>query len=73
MDTNTQPSLTLVRRDEACRMLGISRTSLARKMAADPSFPKPIKDGSTRQAPVYFVRHEVEAWIRQQMAGRGAA
>lgn len=73
MNTNSQQGLALVRRDAVCEMLGISRSSLARKRATDPSFPKPIKDGGTRQAPVYFVRHEIEAYIRRQMATRGAA
>lgn len=70
MTTNPHARVTL---NEACALLGVSRATVNRKLHNDPSFPRPIKDGVTRQAPVYFVLAELEAWIRAQMDARGAA
>ncbi|NWD70747.1 AlpA family phage regulatory protein [Pseudomonas gingeri] len=55
-----------------CSLIGISRSTLHRLREKDASFPAPIKDGNTRQAPVYFVQAEVEGWIRKKMNGRQA-
>jgi prophage regulatory protein len=38
----------------------------------DPTFPKPIKDGDTRQAAAYYVLAEVEAWLRTKIEARDA-
>lgn len=59
--------------NEACTMLGVSRCTVNRKIKGDATFPRPIKDGVTRQASVYFVLAELEAWIKAQMDARGAA
>jgi predicted DNA-binding transcriptional regulator AlpA len=59
--------------NEACKLLGVSRITVNRKIHNDPTFPRPIKDGVTRQAPVYFVLSELESWIKAQMDARGAA
>jgi prophage regulatory protein len=58
---------------EACKLLGVSRVTVNRRVNNDPTFPRPIKDGVTRQAAVYFVLGEIEAWIQVQMDSRGAA
>lgn len=70
MTTNPR---TLIHLKEACAMLGISRPTLNRRVNNDPTFPRPIKDGVARQAAVYFVLGEIEAWIQAQMDARGAA
>lgn len=70
MTTNPR---TLIHLKDACTLLGISRVTLNRRVNNDPTFPRPIKDGVTRQAAVYFVLGEVEAWIQAQMDARGAA
>jgi predicted DNA-binding transcriptional regulator AlpA len=56
-----------------CSLIGVSRSTLHRLREKDTTFPAPIKDGDTRQAPVYFVQAEVEGWIRKKMNGRHAA
>lgn len=63
----------LLKINDVAKLIGRSRSSLARIRNADPTFPTPIKDGQTRQAPCYFVRCEIEAWVRTQMDRRGTA
>lgn len=50
-----------------------SRSGLDKLRAKDPNFPKPWKDGTDRQARVYFVRAEVEAWLRAKLEARSAS
>ncbi|TQR65932.1 transcriptional regulator [Acinetobacter sp. RF14B] len=38
----------------ACELLDISRESLRHIVCTDAAFPRPIKTGDTKQAPVYF-------------------
>jgi prophage regulatory protein len=49
---------------EVMQMLGVGRTTLHRLRQTDPTFPKPIKDGPHRQAHAYFVKSEIEAWVK---------
>ncbi len=49
-----------------------SRSGLDKLRAKDPTFPKPLKDGTGRQARVYFVRAEVDAWLRAKLEARTA-
>lgn len=52
--------------------LRLSRSGLDKLRAKDPTFPKPLKDGTGRQARVYFVRAEVDAWLRAKLEARVA-
>lgn len=61
---------TLIKQPAVCTMLGKSRSGLDKTRKRDPSFPKPIKDGHSRQAAVYYVLAEVEAWLEAKMAAR---
>lgn len=63
----------LISRSDVMRMLGISSTTLHRVRTTDSNFPKPIKDGPHRQAHCYFVKAEVEAWIKSKGDNRAAA
>lgn len=45
-----------------CELLDISRESLRHLVRTDDSFPRPIKTGVTKQAPVYFDYVELIAW-----------
>lgn len=54
-------------------MMGVSRTTLNRVRNKDSTFPLPIKDGPHRQAHAYFVKSEVEAWIKSKGDSRAAA
>lgn len=49
-----------------------SRSGVDKLRAKDPTFPKPLKDGTGRQARVYFVRAEVDAWLRAKLEARTA-
>lgn len=53
---------------EVCRKLGRSRTSLLKLMDDDPTFPRPRKGGETRQSPLYWLEHEVDAWMRDWLS-----
>lgn len=50
-----------------------SRSGLEKLREADPSFPRPIKFGSSKQAGVYFVVAEVEAWLERKISERDGA
>ncbi|WP_339451534.1 helix-turn-helix transcriptional regulator [Pseudomonas sp. JAI120] len=62
----------LIGSKEIMQMLGIGRTTLHRIRNKDSTFPTPIKDGPHRQAHAYFVKAEVEAWIKLKADNRGA-
>lgn len=47
---------------QVCCLLGISRDGLYALMERDSTFPKGIKDGNSRQAPVYFDYQDLIAW-----------
>ena len=48
----------------------MSRDGLRKIQLKNPDFPKPIKLGDTKQAPVYFDMKEIEAWIESKKAAR---
>lgn len=50
----------------ACELLDISRESLRHLVRTDAKFPRPIKTGDTKQAPVYFDYVELVAWHNSQ-------
>lgn len=49
-----------------CELLDISRESLRHIVRTDASFPRPIKTGVTKQAPVYFDYAELMEWHKKQ-------
>lgn len=50
--------------------LDVSRAKFYRLRDADPTFPRPIKDGSNRQASAHYIVHEIEQWIEARKAAR---
>lgn len=50
----------------ACELLDISRESLRHIVRTDADFPKAIKMGTAKQAPVYFDYAELVAWHQNQ-------
>ncbi|MDQ9008634.1 transcriptional regulator [Acinetobacter gerneri] len=50
----------------ACQILDISRESLRHLVRTDKTFPKVIKTGDTKQAPVYFDYAELVEWHNNQ-------
>ena len=55
-------------KNEVCHILSIKADKLAKLIQPDVSFPRPIKDGIARQAPVYFDRQDVESWWSNKKA-----
>lgn len=51
---------------EACTILSIGRDSLYKLIDNDPAFPRPIKDGITKQSPVYFDYQSLIKWWNQK-------
>lgn len=66
----TPPSKGLIRQPALCHWLDVTRSGLAKLRAKDPTFPKPIKDGDSRQAAAYYVVAEVDAWLLGKIAER---
>lgn len=60
----------LIGAKDVMRMLDIGRTTLHRVRNKDSTFPKPIKDSPHRQARAYFVKSEVETWIKSKADSR---
>lgn len=53
----------LTRQKDLAKMLGMSVDAMRKLQKNDSTFAKPIKFGTTRQAPVFYMTTEVEAWI----------
>ena len=64
----TQP--VLISKNDTMAMLGLNSRDAMNRIEKDPTFPMGIKMGSTRQAPVFFDRAEIMAWIEEQKAKR---
>ena len=71
-DTTT-PGKGLIRQPALCKWLDVTRSGLDKLRKKDPSFPKPIKDGESRQAAAYYVVAEVDAWLQAKIKARDAA
>jgi prophage regulatory protein len=67
------PSKALIRQPALCTWLDLSRSGLDKLRKKDPAFPRPIKDGDSRQAAAYYVVAEVDAWLRAKIEARDAA
>ena len=49
-------------KNEVCHILSIKADKLIKLIQTDLSFPRPVKEGVTRQAAVYFDRQDLENW-----------
>lgn len=56
--------------NEVCELLSLTRDGLRKLQLKDPTFPKPIKLGDSRQAPVFFDIKELEQWLENKKAER---
>lgn len=63
----------LIRQPALSIWLDLTRSGLEKLRKKDPTFPKPLKDGELKQAAVYYVVAEVEAWLESRIAARDAA
>jgi len=68
--TTTSLSKGLIRQLALCQWLDVTRSGLAKLKTKDQTFPKPIKDGDSRQAAAYYVVAEVEAWLQSKITER---
>ncbi|MFU8925909.1 transcriptional regulator [Acinetobacter puyangensis] len=55
----------LIKKD-AAQVLGLSVDGLNKTMKKDPTFPKPYKTGTTKQAHVYFDYADLVTWHDNQ-------
>ncbi|MDO0888343.1 AlpA family transcriptional regulator [Acinetobacter pittii] len=55
-----------ITKNEVCFLLSIKADKLRKLIAEDMDFPRPIKDGKTRQAAVYFDLNAIENWWKNK-------
>ncbi|MFC0708097.1 helix-turn-helix transcriptional regulator [Azorhizophilus paspali] len=60
----------LIPQPEVCKAIGQTRSGLEKLRKKDPTFPKPIKFGDTRQSAAYYVIAEINAWLQAKIAAR---
>lgn len=72
MSTHT-PKKYLISHTSLRHCFNKSHSGLEKLREADPSFPRPFKFGSSKQAGVYFVVAEVEAWLERKISERDGA
>lgn len=63
----------LIPQPEVCKAIGQTRSGLEKLRKKDPTFPKPIKFGDTRQSAAYYVIAEINAWLATKIEARDAA
>ena len=70
----THPTIdqALIPQTEVCKVIGQTRSGLDKLRKKDPTFPKPIKFGSSRQATAYYVIAELNAWLADKIKERDA-
>lgn len=70
----THPTIdqALIPQTEVCKVIGQTRSGLDKLRKKDPTFPKPIKFGSSRQATAYYVIAELNAWLAAKIKERDA-
>ncbi|MFJ7883556.1 helix-turn-helix transcriptional regulator [Pseudomonas sp. NPDC096917] len=73
MHTNTSSNQALIPQPALCNWIGQSRSGLDKLKKKDPTFPKPIKFGDSRQAAAYYVVAEVQSWLQAKIEARDAA
>jgi len=56
--------------NETCHFLSVQRDKLNKMVKDDASFPRPIKEGASRQAPVYFDHTELVEWWENKKQAR---
>lgn len=70
----TQTPAVIIRMPDLVRMLGIRRSTIYKRLATDPTFPRPVSlsDSNARGAPIGFVLSEVQTWISKKIEHRDA-
>ncbi|VVO23897.1 hypothetical protein PS710_04464 [Pseudomonas fluorescens] len=65
-DQNATVERVLINIKDVLTMLGVGRTTLHRIRDRDSTFPVPIKDSLHRQAHAYFLKSEIDIWIKSK-------
>ena len=60
----------LIRQKTLMEMLDLSSSGFYELKKRDPTFPRPIKDGSSQQAPAFYVYEEVRCWLIDRITAR---
>lgn len=60
----------LLKLNQTCEYLSLTRDGLRKLQLKDKDFPKPIKLGDTKQSPVFFCSKELDEWIETKKAAR---
>ena len=63
----------LIPQPEVFKAIGQTRSGLDKLRKKDPTFPKPVKFGESRQAACYYVIAEINAWLASKIEARDAA
>ncbi len=63
----------LIPQPDVCKAIGQTRSGLDKLKKKDPTFPRPVKLGDSRQAACYYVIAEVNAWLASKIESRNAA
>jgi prophage regulatory protein len=69
-----QVANTIIRMPEVEKITGLARSTIYKRLKADPTFPRPVplSNANTRGSPVGFVLAEVQEWVRLRMTMRCA-
>lgn len=62
--------MSLVKQSRIATLLDLSISGVKKLAKKDPSFPREIKCGDTRQSPVFYDLSEIEAWVATKKAAR---
>ena len=68
MSASNDPKPIFLRLPDVQRVLGIGRSTVYNNLAADPTFPRPVKLGKRA---VGWRRTEIEAWAEQLQPSSG--
>lgn len=69
VQTQDTPRPTVERLAAVCRRTGLSRSTIYRRLDADPDFPRPVQLGTGARA-VGFLTSEIDAWLAGRIAAR---
>ena len=63
----------LIPQPEVWKAIGQTRSGGEKLKKNDPTFPKPVKFGTSRQSACYYVIAEINAWLARKIEARDAA
>lgn len=55
----------IIRLSLVAKMLGLSRSTIWRRLNDDATFPRPLRLGSSRRSAIGFIQSEIEAWLEK--------